>query len=191
MLTLYHIIGTLGGMAVSLGVGSSTFALIFYFMAKHNSSLRETGRPYQKAVYIVLRVAMGLILVTEIAKVFLYMQEPTFSWNLLFAEDALMFMWTIVLVLFANAALMTLHYMPMKIGPAIQATSWYALGIITTFPFITSDYLPLLLLYLGAIVAMAVVIEVIGQKVAPKEAAVEVAETVVVAIASPSDTIEE
>lgn len=35
----------------------------------------------------------------------------------------------LVTVLFINAFLMTMHIMPSTFGPAIQASSWYSLGI--------------------------------------------------------------
>lgn len=184
MFSFYDLLPVITSMAISLGVGSSTFALIFYFMAKHNPALRETGRPYQKAVYIVLRVAMAAILLMEIVKITLYLYHDVPLKELL-AVDVLAFMWTVIAVLFLNAILMTLHYMPMRAGPAIQATSWYTLGLISSMPgdLLTYTYLPLLLTYLGGIIAMAVVIELITQKLTPKEMVpvVKVMEAVVVA----------
>lgn len=167
MLLLYSVVGAIGGMAISLGVGSSTLALIFYFIGIHDPVLRESGRIYQRAVFTVLRVSMVLILLTEMIRGILYVQTGTSIQELL-AADTLVFAWTIVAVLFGNAILMTLHFMPMKLGPAIQATSWYTLGVITTLPVVTFTYLPLVLTYAGCILALAVVIELVTQKVTPK-----------------------
>lgn len=167
MLLLYSIAATVGGMALSLGVGSSTFALIFYFMGKHSAVFHETGRPYQKVVYRVLRIAMALMLAAEIAKVAIYMQTGTRIPEL-FAADALIFMWTVIAVLFVNPVLMTLHLLPTKFGAAIQATSWYTLGVLAAMPMVTFSYLPLLLIYAGGMLAFAVMIELITQKVAQK-----------------------
>lgn len=185
MIIFYSFIETLSAMAISLGVGSSTFALIFYFMGKHSPVLREAGRPYQKAVYIVLRIAMVLILLTEITKIVLFLQAGM-QVQELFAASALMFMWTVVAVLFINAALMTFHLMPMKFGPAIQAASWYTLGILTALPIITFGYLSLALAYIGGILALAVIIELISQRVGLKGEVIAV-EEVTVAVEPASD----
>jgi len=164
MLALYSILAAFGAVALSLGVGASTFALVFHFMGMRGSAARSEGKPYQRVVYIVLRIAMAVILLVEIGKVILYIQ------NGLTLEDAraahtLLFLWTLIVVLYGNALLMTLHLMPMRVGPAIQAASWYALGVLTALPVVTFTYLPLMLSYLGGIVALAVVIELITQKI--------------------------
>lgn len=164
MLLLYSVVQTLGAVAVSLGVGSSTFALIFHFMGMRDTASHEAGRPYQRVVYIVLRVAMAIILLTEIAKGIIYVQAGM-DMQALRAAPVLLFLWTIIAVLFVNAILMTRHLMPMKLGPAIQAASWYTLGVTTALPSVTFSYIPLILTYLGAVVALAVIIELITQKV--------------------------
>ena len=66
---LFNIVEGLSGIAVSLGVGASTFAIIFFFLGMRAAADREAGRPYLKTVFVVLRIAMVLILLTEIAKV--------------------------------------------------------------------------------------------------------------------------
>ena len=191
MIMLFGIIETVSGMAISLGVGGSTFALIFYFMGKHSAVFHETGRPYQKAVYRVLRIAMVLILLTEIAKIIAYMQSGVRIQDFL-AADPLLFIWTVIAVLFVNPILMTFHLLPAKLGAAIQAASWYTLGLITALPTVTFTYIPLLLTYAGAMVGMAVVIELITQKLTSKANVVAdvVAEAVVVSVGAVSDTIE-
>lgn len=177
-------------MAISLGGGASTFALIFYFMAKRDPTLRETGRSYQKVVHIVLRIAMVLILLTEITKGVLYSifaSQKGATFTELFAADDLMFMWTVVIVLFLNAVLMTVHLMPMKLGPAIQATSWYTLSVLTALPMITMSYAPLILTYLGCTIGFAVVIEMITQKVTLKTVPEGATEILVVVTDAASD----
>lgn len=164
-------------MAVSLGVGCSTLALIFYFMGMRSDTAHEAGRPYQKVVYIVLRVAMVLILLAEVSKVVLYLSSGVTIQQLWTADD-LIFIWTVVAVLFVNPVLMTFHLMPRKLGPAIQATSWYTLGTVTALPALSFTYLPLTLTFLGAILALAVIIELISQKILKRQA-VTVTETVI------------
>lgn len=167
MFAIYSIVEVLSGVAISLGVGASTFALLFYFMGMKLPELRQVGRPYSQAVYTILRIAMVAILLTELAKVALYVASGA-SLAELFAVDTLVFTWTLVAALFANAILMTLHVIPMKVGPALQATSWYTLGVVTALPLVTFTYLPLLLTYLGCVLLAAVVIEGISKKLAPE-----------------------
>ncbi len=169
MLALFSILEVLSAIALSLGVGSSTFALIFHFMGMRSPTARTAGKPYQHVVYIVLRVAMALVLLAEIGKVVLYIQNGLTVETLRTAHP-LLFLWTLIGMLYANAILMTLHRMPMRLGPAIQATSWYALGVLTALPAVTFTYLPLLLTYLGGIVVMAVIIELITQRIVQKVA---------------------
>lgn len=168
MLLLYNVVEAISGVAISLGVGASTFALIFYFMGMQDPARRETGRPYQKVVYRVLRVAMVLILLIEITKGIVFVKTGITLKELL-AASPLIFMWTVIAVLFLNAILMTLHLMPRKLGPAIQATSWYTLGVVVALPIVTFTYLPLMLTYTGCVFAFAVVIELITQKLTAKE----------------------
>ncbi len=180
MLTIYSVVEALSGISIALGVGSSTYAILFYFMAMRNPALRDAGKPYQKIVYTVLRVAMILILLTELAKIGFYMYLGAGVAELL-ASGALVLVWTIVAVLFINAILMTLHKMPMMFGPAIQATSWYTLGIVTALPVVTFSYVSLMLVYLAGILLVAVAIRMISQKLsAPAMETVVVTETVTV-----------
>ncbi len=53
-------------MAISLGVGSSTLAIINFFVAIADGAIDETERKMMGVVYKVLRVAMVLILITTI-----------------------------------------------------------------------------------------------------------------------------
>lgn len=78
-------------------------------------------------VYIVLRIAMVLIMVTTI--VLLLRQYGLMG---LGAMTTFHFAQVLVVVaLFINAALMTLHLIPSNFGPAIQAGNWYTLGTLS------------------------------------------------------------
>ena len=76
-------------------------------------------------VYIVLRVAMGIILLTTLA---LSAIQYTQFGPAYFSPFVIGF-WVLIVVLFVNAVLMTKHIMPSNIGPALQASSWYTMGI--------------------------------------------------------------
>lgn len=156
---LLNVLEGVSGLSLSLGVGASTFALVFFFMGMRSEAFREAGRPFSRVVFVVLRVAMALILAMEVAKVVLYLYAGI-PFSALLEAEALLFFWTLIAVLYGNAILMTLHLMPMRLGPALQATSWYTLGTIATLPVVTFGYLPLLLIYLACVILAAAGIEI-------------------------------
>lgn len=109
--------------SISLGVGSSTLAILNFFAAIADGKIDETERRMMGIVYIVLRVAMVAILVTTL---YLVIAEQLTTG---IAMTAYSFgQVTALLVLFINAVLMTVHWMPSTFGPSIQAGSWYTLG---------------------------------------------------------------
>ncbi len=116
----------LQSIGVALGVGSSTLAISNFFAAIADGTIDETERRMMGIVYIVLRVAMGIILITTILLTFIgYLQNglSTFTPHMLSV-------WTLLFVLYVNAFLMTKHLVPTTIGPALQAASWYTFGTI-------------------------------------------------------------
>lgn len=116
----------LQSFSVSLGVGSSTLAIVNFFVAIADGKIDDGERRMMGIVYIVLRVAMMLILTTSILIVIGQSSTGTlpemtgFNLGMLVALG----------VLFVNAVLMTLHFMPSTFGPALQAGSWYTLGML-------------------------------------------------------------
>jgi hypothetical protein len=117
----------LQSMAISLGVGSSTLAIINFFVAISDGTIDPQERKLMGVVYIVLRVAMVAILITT--GVIALIHLTTLDTPYLTAYTAAF--WTLLAVLYVNAVLMTKHIMPSNIGPALQASTWYTLGILT------------------------------------------------------------
>lgn len=120
------IVSILQLFSISLGVGSSTLAIVNFFVAIADGKIDETERKMMGVVYTVLRVCMVLILSTTILLILAQSLTNTlpdftgFTLGMLLA----------LAILFANAVLMTLHIMPSTFGPAIQAGSWYTLGML-------------------------------------------------------------
>lgn len=113
-------------LSVSLGVGSSTLAIINFFVAIADGKIDETERKMMGVVYIALRVAMIGILVTTLGLITLeFIRDGRVS--LTPFDIAQLFALS---VLFINATLMTIRLMPSTFGPAIQAGNWYTLGIL-------------------------------------------------------------
>lgn len=140
------LIAVLQVMGISLGVGSSTIAIGQFFVAISDGQIEKTERRMMGVTYIVLRVAMGLILLTTLAHmavVFYILNLQGIGleqyWNTFTVA-----LWLIIAVLFINALGMTKHWIPSTLGPGIQGGSWYTLGImfalgsigLTTFTFI-------------------------------------------------------
>jgi len=148
------LIAVLQSIGVSLGVGSSTIAISQFFVAINDGKIDKAERRMMEVAYIVLRVAMGLILVTTLAHMtvvwyVLDMQGLAIEqyWNTLTLS-----LWIIIAVLFTNAFAMTKHWMPSALGPGIQGGSWYTLGILFALVSIginSFTFMQFLLAYLG------------------------------------------
>ncbi len=125
METLITIFNVIQSMGISLGVGASTLAVTLFFLAIRDGVISRDERAYLGVVYVVLRVAMVVILSTTLfAAIAGYVTLGTNYFTGYIAAQSLL-----VGILFVNAFLMTVHLMPSTFGPAIQASSWYSLGI--------------------------------------------------------------
>lgn len=105
-------------------MGSSTLAVINFFVAIADGVIDETERRMMGVVYVVLRVAMVLILITTLILFFVQYQSVGFAHLSAFSFGQML----VIFVLFLNALLMTAHLVPTTVGPAFQAGSWYTLG---------------------------------------------------------------
>jgi len=114
-------------MAVSLGVGSSTLAVLNFFVALKDGKIDEQERSLMEVVYVVLRVAMVAILVTTLLLAAIYISQSDL---VMYMSSFKVAFWTLIFVLYLNAFLMTKHVISSKFGPAIQAATWYTMGVI-------------------------------------------------------------
>lgn len=113
-------------LGITLGVGSSTFALTFYFASLRDGKIDATERRFLHIVYFILRIGMTLI-ATGLALSLL--GEP-----LLEHMQTYLLAWVLLGIITLNAVGMTLHFMPMKYGPVIAGGSWYSLFFLTALP---------------------------------------------------------
>lgn len=109
--------------AVCLGVGSSTLAISSFLTALYDNQIDPSERRMLGVIYIVLRVAMVLILLTTVAIAWFGPQ---------FFGSYINYLWVLIAILFLNAIAMTKHWISPKYGPAIQAGTWYTLGFMIT-----------------------------------------------------------
>lgn len=117
---------------ISLGVGASTLAVLNFFHAIKDGKIDMTERSFMGVTYTVLRVAMGIVLVSALLLTVIGLNtygEVYFTGYV--AAQALL-----IAILFLNSFLMTIRVMPSTFGPAIQASSWYSLGVLSALlPF--------------------------------------------------------
>ncbi len=127
MTVFFTLVAIIQSFAISLGVGSSTLAITSFFVAISDGKIDDTERRMMGVVYIVLRVAMILILITT-----LILLSTKYAVVGLGGMSAFHFGQILaVVVLFVNAILMTAHIIPSNFGPAIQAGNWYTLGTLS------------------------------------------------------------
>lgn len=128
---VYIINSVLQSVAVGLGIGCSTVAVTQFFYAISDGSIDEGERRIMGAVYLLLRIAMGLILATSVimAGLIYYFAGAEYFTSLAYFNPFIVGLWSIIFVLFLNAIAMTMHWIPSKFGPGIQAGSWYTLGV--------------------------------------------------------------
>ncbi len=123
MLLLTTFVAIVQSFSISLGVGSSTLAIVNFFVAISDGKIDETERRMMGIVYVVLRIAMVLILGTTIMLMIFDHLDAGIDMTSLISAQLL-----VLAVLFINATLMTMRKMPSTFGPALQAGSWYTLG---------------------------------------------------------------
>lgn len=157
METIFTITAVIQTLSISLGVGCSTLAILNFFAAIADGTIDETERRMMGVVYIVLRVAMVLILLTTFTLgVITYLETQNLNFSAFLGA-----VWTLIVILYLNALLMTLHIVPSTIGPAIQASAWYTLGVITALVplnLVNFSYGQFALIYITAFVlAVAIV----------------------------------
>jgi hypothetical protein len=167
---IYMIDMLLLSIAVSLGVGCSTVAITQFLVALKDGEVDQTERKMLGVVYILLRVAMVAILATLLVQAgIIYYITGSF----LFVSPFFLALYSAVAVLYLNAIGMTMHWIPLNLGPAFQATSWYTLGILmalVSLNLIDFNYLEFVLVYVGAGILVAAGLNLVMRRLRPKKA---------------------
>jgi len=122
---IFIIASLLLSIGISLGVGSSTIAIINFFAAIADGIIDPTERRMMGVTYIMLRVAMVVIALTLLTH---YMIGYVGFNTPLYGSTHAVAMGIVTVILYSNALAMTYRLMPSTFGPAIQASSWYTLG---------------------------------------------------------------
>lgn len=109
-------------IGLTFGVGSSTFALIFFISALKDGVIDDSEKRLMHIVYTVLRIGMGILILTILIKI---------ATAVLPLSQTLMVQAFLMFVIVLNAILMTYKVMSMKFGPIIAGGSWYSLFFVT------------------------------------------------------------
>lgn len=134
MLLFLDVIQTIG---VSLAVGSSTFAIIFYYKAIRDGVINDSEYSFMHTVYTVLRIGMAIIILTQLLFVVWYYSFGELS---TFLNGAFWFQWTLIALIILNAALMQARLIPMWLGPALAGGSWYTFLVVNTLALVPLPY---------------------------------------------------
>lgn len=134
------ILGLIFRIGVTLGVGSSTFALTNFIVALRDGVIDEGEKRMMHVVYVVLRIGMALIAIGLIV--------PLFVFGLEILTPQYLMVLTLLGIITLNAILMSKKLMPMRYGPVIAGGSWYAIFFAVELPLYAVSY-PMLLLYYG------------------------------------------
>src|SRR5688572_25470921 len=114
---LQMITPTLFTLGQTLGVGASTFALLFYIMAMQDGTVDPSEKRFMRAVFVVLRIGMVVIAISLALKFLLGLSMTS----------VYLMQVTLLGVITLNAVLMTKRLISMRIGPVLAGGSWYML----------------------------------------------------------------
>lgn len=117
--------------ALSLAVGASTFALIFYVNGIKDGTIDPSERRFMGIVYFVLRLALALIIAVQLILVSSYLPDGI---AVLLKNPGFVLGWVLIAVIIGNALLMHFHKIPMWLGPVLAGGSWYALFLLNAWP---------------------------------------------------------
>lgn len=151
------VVAIVQSIAISLGVGSSTLAISNFFVAIADGTISPDERKMMGVVYVVLRIAMVLILLTT--TVLAVTGYYSFALNSLAPYGMAFFI--LIAVLYTNAILMTKRIMPSTLGPSLQASSWYTMGVLSALlplGLVSFTLLNFILAYITAIVLATAVV---------------------------------
>ena len=117
MLSFIDLVYAIG---ITLGVGSSIFALTFFIRVFQDGLVDASEKRLMHTVYTVLRIGM----ITLYAALIGYTLLGAFSLSLLLK-------WILLIAITLNAVLMTKRLMPMRFGPILAGGSWFSLFFVT------------------------------------------------------------
>lgn len=145
-------------LGMTLGVGASTFAVMFYILGMADGRIDASERAFMRAVYTTLRIGLFLIVVSGAAITGAHLLVGDTA---IIAVPAFLFKWILVGIITISGLLMSVHVLPRTLGGIIAGASWYALFIVhtlavaATWPALITLYAMWLALFAGAFLGLA------------------------------------
>jgi FtsH-binding integral membrane protein len=134
------------------GVGSSTFAIIFFFKALEDGVIDASEKNFMHAVYFVMRLGMIILVITEVIMLLIAFNTD----NSAYLNSSTLWMRLLILVFInINAVLMHKKIMPMSFGPALAGGSWYSYMAIALFKPTYLPFISIFLFYIAFILAVS------------------------------------
>ena len=155
------LLGIIFAIGLTLGVGSSTFALTNFIVALQDGVIDDSEKRLMKVVYVILRIGMGLLAFGLIVPILLYGIE--------IVDTQYLMAILLLVIITVNAILMTKRTMPMQYGPVLAGGSWYSLFLLTELPFYGVALPVLAFYYVAFVVVFYFVFEAIKKKYLPQK----------------------
>ncbi len=120
-------------IGMTFAIGSSTFAMIFYFLSLEDGVIDQSERHFMHTVYFVLRIGLAILVPWELG-IMGYALLAQGDWHAYTIEATNWFRIILLGIIIINAALMTKHAMPMWLGPGLAGGSWYFYYFVSITP---------------------------------------------------------
>lgn len=143
------------GIALAVGVGASTLAIVNHIVSLNNGVVSNDEKTLMTANQMLLRTAMVLLFLSSLG----LLAFATQNLGLGAYTPSLLATWILLFILYCVMVLASLRYLPEVIALSLQAVTWYMLSIVTTLStysvvftvtqFMTFYWLFVLVLLLG------------------------------------------
>ena len=149
-------INTLG---MTLGVGSSTYAITFFHQSIADGVIDDTEKRFLHTVYFLLRVGMILLFLSYAAQGY----SIAHGLSIPVGTDTLATQATLLAIIFANAVLMEKRFIAMWLGPAIAGASWYGIFFASVLDLYRFPYPTLIVWYIVLIVIFVINLRILRE----------------------------
>lgn len=140
IIILLHVAGTI------LGVGGATIAEVSIHKALKDGTVSVDEKALLHGTYTVLRVGMGLIILSAVLMIWYHTANDTIR---ILLSDRILFKGLLFTVIVCNAVAISKHWVPLWLGAGISFTSWWmaaGLGVIGYVPYSFITYLVIFLI---------------------------------------------
>lgn len=149
-------VNTLG---MTLGVGSSTYAISFFHQSIADGVIDDTEKRFLHTVYFLLRAGMILLFLGYTAQGYQIWQGMPIP----VGTDTLAAQASFLAIIFANAVLMEKRLIAMWLGPAIAGASWYGIFFASVLDLYHFSYPTLVVWYIALVVLFIILLRIIRE----------------------------